>query len=229
MMNILIFKHISDEPPGHAEQWAAERGFTVKYHYWDNDHVLDQIPAADLLIIMGGMMGAYDEDQYPWLKTEKRLIREAVETGRKIVGICLGAQLIASAMGALVYRNQHPEIGFHRVIPAGQPSILPFNQAEGMNVFQWHGDTFDLPEGACLLATSDNVRNQAFSIGKRVVALQFHPEMNAQIISGLLEKSWNNEPDSPWKQDTGSIRERLDCTLYARKFLFDLLDTVLQS
>jgi len=223
-MDILIFKHIYNEPAGHAEQWADERGHSYVYHYWDEDHVLTGLLQFDLLIIMGGMMGAYDESEFPWLVAEKRLIREAVESGRKVVGICLGAQMIASALGARVYKNIHAEIGFHRVIPVqpgtGGISLFP----EPIDAFQWHGDTFDLPDGACLVATSENIKNQAFTFGNNTLALQFHPEMNHDIIGGLLRNSWEKEASSPWKQSREAILSRIDLADQGRSMLFRLLD-----
>ncbi|MFH1119409.1 MAG: type 1 glutamine amidotransferase [Bacteroidota bacterium] len=225
-MQILIFKHIHHEPAGHAEQWAAERGYPFTYHYWNEDHVLTTMPDFDLLIIMGGMMGAYEEHEYPWLITEKRLIREAIEGGKKVIGICLGAQLIASALGAKVYKNVHAEIGFHHIVPVGiQPGILPGIQ-ENLQVFQWHGDTFDLPAGACLIATSENIKNQAFTYGANTYAIQFHPKMNENIVEGLLESAWDREPSSPWKQSRESIRSMLGFTLQGRALLFNLLDAI---
>lgn len=223
-MHILIFKHIPDEPAGHAEQWAADRGHAVAYHYWDMEHVLPALPDADLLIIMGGMMGAYEEEAYPWLVTEKRLIREAIYGGKRVLGICLGAQLIASALGAEVYRNSHAEIGFHEVVPVpenGFPfTLLP----EPACVFQWHSDTFDLPAGACLAATSGNVINQAFTYGNNTIAIQFHPEMDEAIIEGLLQRAWDKEPPSPWKQSPGTIRSRYSASADGKKLLYSLLD-----
>ncbi|MHC1773875.1 MAG: type 1 glutamine amidotransferase [Lentimicrobium sp.] len=226
-MKILIFKHIHDEPAGHAEQWAEERGYSFSYHYWDQNNVLNSLPEFDLLIIMGGLMGAYEEETYPWLKTEKRLIREAIDSGKKVLGICLGAQLIASALGASVYKNDYAEIGFHPVRPINTcPSAFLPAVGEELCFFQWHGDTFDLPDGACLIATSAQVKNQAFTFGDHVTALQFHPEMDSKIIEGLLEKTYDSEATSPWKQSVGSIKEQLQLVSNGRAMLFRLLDEI---
>jgi len=225
-MKILIFKHIADEPAGHAEQWAVERGHTFSYHFWDNDHVLTALPEFDLLVIMGGLMGAYEEDTYPWLIREKILIREAIENNSKVVGICLGAQLIASAMGAGVYKNTNAEIGFHPVIIPGNNDEWFPESGNGFNVFQWHGDTFDLPEGARLIATSENVKNQAFIIGNNTLALQFHPEMDQNIVEGLLCEAYDKEKASPWKQKQETIRQNLDCTTHGKQLLFYMLDKI---
>jgi len=225
-LKILIFKHIHNEPAGHAEQWALERGHNFQYHYWDSGHVLNQLPEFDLLIIMGGMMGAYEDEAFPWLVIEKKLIREAIETGRKVLGICLGAQLIASALGANVYKNDHSEIGFHQVKPL-QDFHKVFSDSSGdLKFFQWHGDTFDLPDGACLIATSENVKNQAFTWKNNVTALQFHPEMDSFIINGLLKNAHESEPDSPWKQSIESIQDQMNTIESGRIMLYRLLDKI---
>lgn len=223
-MKILIFKHIHDEPAGHAEQWAEERGHSYSYHFWDQLNVLNSLPEFDLLIIMGGLMGAYEEETYPWLKTEKGLIREAIGIGKKVLGICLGAQLIASALGARVYKNDYAEIGFHPVIPVKNSESALAATGNELSFFQWHGDTFDLPDGACLIATSSQVKNQAFSYSNNVTALQFHPEMDNNIIKGLLEKTYDSEAASPWKQSVSSIMEQLQLVSNGRIMLFRLLD-----
>ncbi len=228
-MKILILKHIHDEPAGHAEQWAIERGYAFSYHYWDNNNILTELPEFDLLIIMGGLMGAYEEEIHPWLVIEKKLIREAIDHEKKVLGICLGAQLIASALGARVYLNDHTEIGFHPVKPVQLNKSALSENEEDLRFFQWHGDTFDLPDGACLIATSDQVRNQAFSYGNNVTALQFHPEMDVNIIEGLLKKSYPSQAPSPWKQSPDSIREQLRFVDSGRKMLFKLLDELVSS
>ena len=224
-MNILIFKHIKDEPAGHAEQWAEERGHTFKYHYWDKDNVLTQLPEFDLLIIMGGMMAAYDDDIFPWLTIEKKLIKEAIDKGRKVLGICLGAQLIASALGARVYKNDFAEIGFHPVEITGNNQVLSGIENQTC-FFQWHGDTFDLPEGACRVATSVNVKNQAFTYNQNVLALQFHPEMDKNIIDGLLKNDYVAESDSPWKQGIDEIKSKIKLADDAREQFFLMLDKI---
>ncbi len=172
------------------------------------------------------MMGAYEDEEFPWLLNEKKIIREAIETGRKVLGICLGAQLIAASLGARVYKNNHPEIGFHQVIPLQDiPSV--FSESSGdLKFFQWHGDTFDLPEGACLIATSENVKNQAFTWKDNVTALQFHPEMDSFIINDLLKTAHESEPDSPWKQSIETIQDQMNIIESGRIILFRLLDNI---
>ena len=160
---------------------------------------------------------------------EKELIREAINNNRKVLGICLGAQLIASAMGARVYKNNYAEIGFHPVKTTG-PGNQWFSGADHpLSMFQWHGDTVELPEGACLIATSENVKNQAFIMGDNVLALQFHPEMDSNIINGLLNKSYHDEELSPWKQCPEMIRQNMHNTDDGKRLLFKLLNKITQT
>lgn len=228
-MKILIFKHIPDEPAGHAEQWAEERGHGYSYFHWGQDQETNTLPEFDLLIIMGGKMGAYEEDIHPWLRTEKQIIRETIASGKKVMGICLGAQLIASAMGAAVYKNRHPEIGFHEISAVQPSSPLLKTPVTGSRYFQWHGDTFDLPEGACLIATSDQVKNQAFTLNDNVLALQFHPEMDEKIVQGLLDSEHHRVEPSPWLQSKSEITDQLSLVNEGRNLLFTLLDELTSS
>ena len=139
----------------------------------------------DWLVVMGGPMNIYQYRDHPWLRAEKQLIREAVAAGRRVLGICLGAQLIADALGGRVYQNDEREIGWFPVRAvaggAGSPFAFP---AEAL-VFHWHGDTFSLPPGAVWLAESEGCAHQAFAVGARVLGLQFHLEMTTADIGRI--------------------------------------------
>ena len=137
------------------------------------------------IVVMGGPMGAYDEADHPWLVEEKRLLREAVEADVPVWGVCLGAQLLASALGARVYRGEQPEVGLLPVRPdrgGGRRSRLPAMRPASFPTLQWHGDTFDLPEGATLLASSPAYPHQAFRVG-RSYGLQFHIEVPLDLAT----------------------------------------------
>jgi GMP synthase-like glutamine amidotransferase len=154
--------------------------------------VLPDINEIDFLVVMGGPMSANDDNEFPWLTVEKKFIRTVVESGKSVLGICLGAQLIASAMGARVYKNPVKEIGWFPVqgIPSPDSSSLSFPSS--MVAFHWHGETFDLPSGATLLAKSEGCENQAFQIGASIVGLQFHlettPESAQAIVSNCRDE-----------------------------------------
>jgi GMP synthase-like glutamine amidotransferase len=141
---------------------------------------------VDLLVIMGGPMSVNDESEYPWLIAEKRFIRECIGAGKSVLGICLGSQLIASALGARVYRNQTKEIGWFPVNGLLSPGRTTFQFPESVEVFHWHGDTFDLPPGAIHIARSEACENQAFQLGKSVIGIQFHPETTPGLLKEMV-------------------------------------------
>ena len=161
-------------------------GYQVHYHDVGIDDwaVLDPLE-PDILVVLGGPIGVYQDDIYPFLKDV--FLQQRLAAGKPVMGVCLGAQLIARALGAKVYPSGHVEIGFAPVTlsDAGMASCLaPF--AERPITLHWHGDTFDLPEGAALLASTPKCRHQAFSIGRNVIAFQFHPEADPRRIEQWL-------------------------------------------
>jgi GMP synthase (glutamine-hydrolysing) len=190
-MNIHYFQHVPFEGLGSIEPWLIAKSARVSATKFFEGSSLPEVQSIDWLIVMGGPMGVNDEQMYPWLHAEKKFIAEAIENGKNVLGICLGAQLIASAMGANVYPNRHREIGWFPVDSlvqqehSGVINIFP----KRMDVFHWHGDTFDLPVHATHLARSEGCENQAFCIGERIVGLQFHLEATAETVTELLEHS----------------------------------------
>jgi GMP synthase (glutamine-hydrolysing) len=178
MKSCLALRHVHFEDLGAFAPALRSAGYDMAYL----DAGIDDIGAADagrcdLLVVLGGPIAAYEEDVYPFLRDELRLIERRLALGRPLMGICLGAQLIARALGARVYPSGGKEIGFApiRLNEAGLSSCLaPF--ADDPMTLHWHGDTFDLPQGATLLASTNQCRNQAFTMGPHVIGLQFHPE-----------------------------------------------------
>ena len=153
---------------------------------------LPGINEIDLLIIMGGPMSVNDENELPWLIREKRFICDAIDNGKPVLGICLGAQLIASAMGAKIFPNAFKEIGWFPIQGISSIDSSAFRFPASAEVFHWHGETFDLPTGAILLARSEGCENQAFQIGKSVIGLQFHlettPESAMELVSNCRDE-----------------------------------------
>ncbi len=181
-MRIHWLQHVPFEDLGCIAPILIGQGHSLSATPWYVDTPAVPAPDAfDALIVMGGPMGVADEAQYPWLSGEKRLIRAALDAGKPVLGICLGAQLIAHVLGAPVTRNPEPEIGWFDVerTDAGRGHPLLAGIPERMRVFHWHGDTFDLPDGAVHLASTPVCAHQAFSLGPRVLALQFHLEATA--------------------------------------------------
>lgn len=185
-MRAHILQHVPFEGPGSIASWLEGAGYETTGTRLFETAVLPDTKGLDLLVIMGGPMSVNDEDSIPWLVSEKRFIRKAVASGMPVLGICLGAQLIASAMGARVYRNAVKEIGWFPVygVSSGDSSVFRFPPSE--KVFHWHGETFDLPPGAVRIAGSDGCENQAFQLGRSVIGLQFHLETTPEAAQALV-------------------------------------------
>ncbi len=204
-MHAHYFQHVPFEGLGSIEPWLREAGYTISRTAFFEAPELPEPDNLDLLIVMGGPMGVNDEDEYPWLAAEKAFIRQAIEAGKPVLGICLGAQLIAAALGARVYQNPCREIGWMPVrgIPGTASPVFKFPSP--MQVFQWHGDTFELPEGAVRLARSDACENQAFQFGTSVLALQFHLEMTPGGVADLVRECGDSLEPGPHVQTAGDM------------------------
>jgi GMP synthase-like glutamine amidotransferase len=187
-MRYHVLQHVSFETAGLLADEIRARGHLLSTTALYDQEPLPSLAEFDVLIVMGGPMSIHDEADYPWLVAEKELIAAAIRGGKRVVGICLGAQLIAAACGARVYGNPVKEIGFWPV-KWMNPAFAGASAGEGGEevVFHWHGETFDLPDGAVLLASTEACVNQAFSLGDRVLGIQFHPEVTAEIIRGMVE------------------------------------------
>jgi GMP synthase (glutamine-hydrolysing) len=181
----LTLSHVTFEDLGTFEAPLLARGFEIENLNASQSHFpLPQADSCDLLIVLGGPIGVYDHDDYPFLKDEIALIARRIEARKPILGICLGAQLMAAALGSRVYPGNHgAEIGWSPLQAAPNstpPAWFAPLLAPGLSVFHWHGDTFDLPPNAVQLAQTYLYANQAFSIGSNALALQFHPEVTAE-------------------------------------------------
>jgi GMP synthase-like glutamine amidotransferase len=193
-MNIHYFQHVPFEGLGSIEQWIKARSIQVSATKFYENSYLPEVHEIDWLIVMGGPMSVNDELSYPWLLAEKNFIADAIANGKIVLGVCLGAQLIASALGANVFPNRDREIGWFPVecLAQGKNSNLKNILPERMDVFHWHGDTFDLPAHAVQLARSAGCDNQAFCIGERVLGLQFHLEATPLTVKALIETCKND-------------------------------------
>ena len=188
-MKVVAIQHVPHEPMGYIEDLLKDRGIEYEYvRVYEGDEL--ELRDATHLIVMGGPMGVYEEDRYPFLAKEKELIRHAFERNVPILGICLGAQLIANALGKRVYPYKK-ELGWFTVRKVEDDFVVKDLPTE-LKVFQWHGDTFDLPDGAKLLYAGDIVKNQAFRVGN-AVGLQFHLEVTPEIVRDWVEREDLNE------------------------------------
>jgi GMP synthase (glutamine-hydrolysing) len=191
MKEVLVFQHDPFEDLGFFSE-VLEKQRTA-YRVLRLFH--GEMPAEDwerigALIILGGPMSVNDEEEYPFLRWEKRIIRAAIDEAVPVVGICLGAQLIAATLGTMVYHGRVKEIGWSpiSITPHGQVDSLLGYLPENATVFQWHGDGFELPAGAIRLASSVNYKNQAFRVGKNIYALQFHLEVTPPMIARWIDE-----------------------------------------
>jgi GMP synthase-like glutamine amidotransferase len=186
-MRTHILQHVPFESPGNIEPWLLAKGYEIKVIHLYKSEPLPDPAITDLLVIMGGPMSVNDEGGFPWLVAEKKFIRECIEAGKPVLGICLGSQLIASALGARVYPNPEKEIGWFPVQGLSSTDRSVFRFPSSVEVFHWHGDTFDLPPGAVRIARSEGCENQAFQIGRNVIGLQFHPETTPVLLQEMVE------------------------------------------
>lgn len=187
-MRIHTFEHVPFEGPGAIADHAAKRGFPLARTRLFAGDPLPSVKDFDLLVVMGGPMGVYDEGQYDWLAAEKQFLRQAMAAGRSVLGVCLGAQLLAEALGAGVAKNPEREIGWLpvRLTPWGKTSPAFAGFPAEFSPFHWHGDTFSIARGASCLASSEACANQAFAVGAKFVGLQFHLETTAESMEALI-------------------------------------------
>ncbi len=179
-------QHVSFEGLGSIETWLLHAGYEITRTMFYESARLPSPDEIDCLVIMGGPMSVNEEDRYPWLIAEKEFIRAVIKSNKPVLGICLGAQLIASATGGKVFPNPDKEIGWFpiRSVATGDAAVFVF--PDSVEVFHWHGETFSLPPGAVRIAESDGCQNQAFQIGNAVIGLQFHLETTPESARELV-------------------------------------------
>jgi GMP synthase-like glutamine amidotransferase len=204
-MKVHVLQHVPFEGLGSIAQWLERKNARIDYTRFFETPGLPALEGIDMIVILGGPMSVNDGDKLPWLAPEKQFIHSAVASGIPILGICLGAQLIASAMGAKVYRNPAKEIGWYPVCAVSTPPGI-IRLPEVCSAFHWHGETFDLPAGAVLLASSDACKNQAFQLKRNVIGLQFHLETTPESAAALLDNCKDELVSGPYIQCEEEIR-----------------------
>lgn len=187
MRTAIAWRHLAFEDLGLIEPWLASRGWDIRYRDMGVDGPAPaDLREADLLIVLGGPIGAEEEARYPFLGDEVRLIRERLHSGRPLLGICLGAQLMARALGAAVRPMGTKEIGFAPLTLTAAAAATPLALIGDQPVLHWHGDQFDLPRGSASLAATPTCPHQAFMAGEHAMAWQFHLEVDTRRIEQWL-------------------------------------------
>lgn len=187
MKTAVALRHIAFEDLGLIEPWLKRRGWRVVTYDVGVDELWKiDLGQVDLLVVLGGPIGAYDDALYPYLADEVDLIRQRIDSGRPLLGICLGAQFMARALGAAVAPMRTKEIGYELLTLTSVGASSPLARIAGQAVLHWHGDQFELPEGVNTLATTPACLNQAFMVGEHAMAWQFHLEVDAARIEQWL-------------------------------------------
>ncbi|RME88164.1 MAG: amidotransferase [Candidatus Hydrogenedentota bacterium] len=218
------FGHVPFENPGILLKLWEEEQAKVTATYWFQDKQISIPENPDLLVIMGGPMGVYDEDKFPWLKDELLAIEKAIKSGIPLLGICLGAQLISRALGAKVYKAKEKEIGFFPIY--SETNIPDSSLPKEIVTFHWHGDTFDLPQNCTRLYRSEPVENQAYMHNSLpIVGLQFHPEITLEGIENLIKHCADDLSPSKYTQPPEQMKSTYPKVKAENK---DLLTKILQ-
>ncbi len=241
-MRLLFLQHDPLDGPGVLIEWAHTQGYTLETCLICEGEPLPPLESFDLLVSLGGPMGAYEEEKHPWIALEKQYLREALAAGKKLVGLCLGCQLLADALGGKAYRHTLKEFGWQPIIlteegkklfpisstagGAASPLILKNDQEADFLAFQWHGDTYSLPPGALQLARNEACEQQAFLLGNQVLGLQFHLEWTEAMMRDALADpgvALSMIP-SPTVQTPEEILSNLSLFPSGKKRFFALMD-----
>jgi len=225
IMRIHYLQHVPFEGLGHIETWATINKCKISSTKLYEKSLFPDVDAFDWLIIMGGPMSVHDTDTFSWLNSEKEFIHDAIDGGKHVLGICLGAQLIANVLGAKVYAGAEKEIGWF-------PIEKPENSEQGilkvfldkMDVFHWHGETFDIPDGSVCIAKSAACKNQGFIYGDKVVGLQFHLESTIESVKDLIKNCSNEIVEAPYIQTAEIMLENNDRFLAINKIMNAVLN-----
>jgi GMP synthase-like glutamine amidotransferase len=214
-MNIAVLQHSKGTPPGTLLDWIKEKGRSyqlVKLHEGD---ALPKLSDVHMVVVLGGPMNVDDVEKHPWLRDEKEFLRQAIAAQKTCLGLCLGGQLLAQVLGATVKKHTHWEVGWH-------PVFFGHEGADRLMVFQFHQDTFDIPQGATRIATNRICENQGFIFGRNVVGLQFHPEASEEWVRECAtEKPY---PEGQHVQPVDQVIEDIVFITPMRKWFFSLLD-----
>jgi len=218
--------HVPFEGPGVITEWITENRHQLNYTRLYEKDPLPRLDSVDLLIIMGGPMNVFDYHIHPWMQDEIEWVADFINSGKPVFGICLGAQIIASALGSEVYPGKEKEIGWHNI--RFLPSLGDYKICKSLpatrKVLHWHGDTFHIPKGAIRIAESHLFPNQGFIFKGRVIALQFHLEVVPENVKDLIDNCRDELVPGPYIQTEQELLDEGRFTDENRLLLFSLLD-----
>lgn len=219
MRKVHYFQHVAFETPQNIYGYFQHNDYAPSFtKFYKDNYQLPRLEEVDILVVMGGPMGVYDTDIYPWLATELAFISDCIESGIKVIGICLGSQFIAKAMGAEVYAGTQKEIGWYPI------SVTYKDISKDVTVFHWHGDTFHLPKGVQRIASSECTTNQGF-YNDHVLALQFHVEMTQAGVETIVSECGSElEVDEQYVSSAKEILAEKSYFATNEKLLIELLD-----
>ncbi|MDD3247233.1 MAG: type 1 glutamine amidotransferase [Methanosarcina sp.] len=228
-MKIHCIQHVKFETLGTITEWVEKKNhFLSSTHLYENES-FPEVDTFDLLVVMGGPMNIYEYEKYPWLKEEKAFLEKAIAEGKAVLGICLGAQLLADVLKAEVFQNNYKEIGWFPVSAVkDEKSEIPLLKGipDEFPAFHCHGDTFSLPEGAKRLFESEACKNQGFLYKNRVIGLQFHLEMSNQAIRNVIENCRGELVKGKYIQKENEMLGRADLLKESGQLMCRLLDNL---
>ncbi len=218
--------HVPFEGPGVITNWVEENGHELHYTRFYEEDPLPEPGSVDFLIIMGGTMNVFDYHIHPWMQDEIEWVAAYIKSGKPVLGICLGAQIVATVLGSEVYPGTEKEIGWHniRFLPCLGNYRICDNLPDTRRVFHWHGDTFQIPEGAFRIAESHLFPNQGFIYDGRVIAFQFHLEVTPVNVKELIENCRDELVPGPFIQTEKELLDKARFTNENQHLLFRFLD-----
>jgi GMP synthase-like glutamine amidotransferase len=237
-MRILLIQHDPLDGPGSLTEWASDRGHCVTICLICHGESLPSLDSFDLLVSLGGPMGAYEEEKHPWITMEKQYLRQAVTSGKRVLGLCLGCQLLADALGGKAFRHSCKEFGWQPIEPLADGKEW-FRTSDSFQAkekdekgifyaFQWHGDTYTPPSGAVHLARNAAAEQQAFlfrgPLGNPALGLQFHLEWTEAMAREALAEPWVAPPASPFVQTPEEVMADLSLFDSARSRFDAMMD-----
>lgn len=223
-MRIHFIQHMSFEHPATIADWANEKSFTISYTKIFQQAFFPPIASFDMLVIMGGIMGVYEEDKYAWMKTEKEFIKKSIAEKKKVLGICLGAQFISEALGAKVFSHTKKEIGWFEVEKVSSHKLIK-KLPQTFTTFHWHGDTFTLPDNAIHLFKTNACAQQGFVYINHVAGLQFHMEINEDLLNSMAENERTELIKADYVQTETRIKQQVSKYISRqKKYMYDFLE-----